>query len=188
MNLTKSNVVLAVLAAALAVPTWLQLQQDRATFVDVGRVPLLFDGFTAENVGRITLRVPKAEQPPAEADGQPPKVAYDDLVFVRNAESWAFGAGDLRFAPVLKSASKPRSCSTCARSASTARRWWSRTRRPSNWLATASTTRKRWSSKRATPRGRASWPTCWSATTPARARRAPTPCAACSCARATAAT
>jgi len=102
MNLTKSNVVLAVLAAALAVPTWLQLQQDRATFVDVGRVPLLFDGFTAENVGRITLRVPKAEQPPAEADGQAPKVAYDELVFVRNGESWAFGSGDLRFAPVLK--------------------------------------------------------------------------------------
>lgn len=102
MNLTKSNVVLAVLAAALAVPTWLQLQQDRATFVDVGRVPLLFDGFTAENVGRITLRVPKAEQPPAETEGQQPKVAYDELVFVRNGENWTFGSGDLRFAPVLK--------------------------------------------------------------------------------------
>ena len=44
MNLTKSNVVLAVLAVGLAVPTFLQLQKDRATFVDVARVPLLFDG------------------------------------------------------------------------------------------------------------------------------------------------
>lgn len=102
MNLTKSNVVLAVLAAALAVPTWLQLQRDQATFVDVGRVPLLFDGFTAENCGRITLRVPKAEQPPAETEGQPPKVAYDELVLVRSGDNWTFGSGDLRFAPVLK--------------------------------------------------------------------------------------
>lgn len=103
MNLTKSNVVLAVLAAGLAVPTFLQLQKDRATFVDVARVPLLFDGFTADNCGRITLRQPKADQPTAEPQpGQQKQIAYDEVAFARTEKGWVFAKGDLQLAPVSK--------------------------------------------------------------------------------------
>ena len=103
MNLTKSNVVLAVLAVGLAVPTFLQLQKDRATFVDVARVPLLFDGFTADNCGLITLRQPKAEQPTAEPPpGQQKQIAYDEIVFARTDNGWVFAKGDLKLAPVSK--------------------------------------------------------------------------------------
>lgn len=86
MNLTKSNVILAIAAAVLAVPTYLQLQRDAGTFVDLADVPLMFDGFTAENVGSLVLLAPKAEQPktdPARPDGKP-AVAYDQLLLVRN--------------------------------------------------------------------------------------------------------
>lgn len=103
MNLTKSNVVLAVFAVGLAVPTFLQLQKDRATFVDVARVPLLFDGFTADNCGRITLRQPKAEQPAGDPQpGQPKQIAYDEIAFARTDKGWVFAKGDLQLAPVSK--------------------------------------------------------------------------------------
>ena len=103
MSLSKSNVVLAVLAAALAVPTVLQLQKDRATFVDAGRVPLLFDGFTADNVGRLRLRAPKKEQPAADPQNpQPKQVAYDEVVFAKTDKGWLFAEGDLQLAPVSK--------------------------------------------------------------------------------------
>lgn len=86
MNLTKSNVILAIAAAVLAVPTYLQLQRDAGSFVDLAEVPRMFDGFTAENVGSLVLLAPKAEQPkpdPARPEGKP-AVAYDQLLLVRN--------------------------------------------------------------------------------------------------------
>ena len=103
MNLSTRNVVLLVTAGVLAVPTILQLRRDADTFVDVGAVPAMFDGFTADNVMVITLAQPKKEQPPAEPNNpQQPKVAYDQLVLQRTDKGWALGAGDLAGAPVVK--------------------------------------------------------------------------------------
>lgn len=106
MNLNKSNAVLAVLAAALAVPTWLQLRRDAETFVDLGAVPLLFDGFTADNVATITVAMPKKEQPPPDANAaDKPRVAYDQLVFQRSDKGWMLAAvpgQELAGAPVQK--------------------------------------------------------------------------------------
>ena len=65
MNLAKMNVVLLVAAVALAVPTALQLRSDAETFVDMSSIPLLFDGFTSDNVGSVILGTPKKEQPAA---------------------------------------------------------------------------------------------------------------------------
>ena len=106
MNLVQRNVVLGVIAAALAVPTFLQLQRDADSFVDVGRVPLLFDGFTADNVGVITIGQPKKEQPVAEPNNpNAPKVLYDQLVLQRSDKGWMLAqvpGQDLPGAPVSK--------------------------------------------------------------------------------------
>ena len=63
MSFNKSNLSLAVACAALAIPTFLQLRAEAETFVDVARIPLMFDGFTADNVGSFVLGKPLAEQP-----------------------------------------------------------------------------------------------------------------------------
>jgi hypothetical protein len=104
MNLVQRNVVLGALAAVLAIPTILQLRRDAETFVDVGRVPLLFDGFNADNVMLITLGQPKKDQPAPEAN-QPPRVVYDQLVLQRSDKGWVLAAvqgQDLAGAPVNK--------------------------------------------------------------------------------------
>jgi hypothetical protein len=106
MNLAKRNAVLAVAAAVLAVPTYLQLRRDADTFVDPGSVPLLFDGFTADTVAMLTLASPKPEQPVAES-GNPnaPKVVYDQLVLQRTEKGWALApvqGQELAGAPVSK--------------------------------------------------------------------------------------
>jgi hypothetical protein len=104
MNLVRRNVVLAVIAGALAVPAFLQWQRDRETFVDVGSIPQLFDGFTADNVGLIQLAMPKKDQPqPDPTKPQPPKVEYDQLTLQRSDKGWMLAQGqDLAGAPVLK--------------------------------------------------------------------------------------
>lgn len=106
MNLAKWNVVLLVAAVGLAVPTSVQLFADAESFVDVSRIPLLFDGFTAENVGSVALGTPKKEQPPANPQnpGQKPQLQYDQVSLVRTDKGWALGAnaGDLAGAPVNK--------------------------------------------------------------------------------------
>ncbi|MFY9342427.1 MAG: DUF4340 domain-containing protein [Planctomycetota bacterium] len=104
MNLTQRNVVLAVIAGVLAVPTLLQWQRDAESFVEVGSIPLLFDGFTADNVGHILLAMPKKDQPaPDPNNSQQPKVAYDRLAFQRSDKGWMLAVGqDLAGAPVSK--------------------------------------------------------------------------------------
>ena len=105
MNLTKANLVLLAAAVVLAVPTALQLRGETETFVDVGAVPLLFDGFTAENTGQIVLGKPKAEQPPPDPQNpNAPKVAYDQLHVIKSDKGFQLGpsSGDLAGAPVSK--------------------------------------------------------------------------------------
>ena len=105
MNLMRSNFVLAGIAAVLLVPTGLQLAADADTFVDVGNIPLLFDGFTVDNVGQLLLAQPKKEQPPADPANpqQPPKIAYDQLLLQKTDKGWALAQGaELAGAPVSK--------------------------------------------------------------------------------------
>ena len=106
MNLTRANLILLVAAVVLAVPTWLQLQRDGGAFTDAADIPLLFDGFTSDNVGSVLLAVPKAQQPPADPTkvGQKPPVAYDQLLLQRTDAGFQIAApqGDLQGAPVAK--------------------------------------------------------------------------------------
>ena len=76
MSWNKSNLVLGVACAALAVPTLLQLSAEAESFVDVGRIPLMFDGFTADNVGSVILGDPRDEQPEPKPDGRASATAH----------------------------------------------------------------------------------------------------------------
>jgi len=93
MNLAKSNVALLIAVVVLAVPTILQLRSEAESFVDLSRVPLLFDGFTPDNVGFIALGQPKKEQAPVPANpqtpNQKPPVQYDQLFLQRTDKGWA---------------------------------------------------------------------------------------------------
>ena len=91
MSWNKSNLVLGVACVALAVPTLLQLSADAETFVDVGRIPLMFDGFTADNVGSIILGDPRDEQPEPQPDGRAQQVAYDQLALQLTDKGWTIG-------------------------------------------------------------------------------------------------
>ncbi|MGE3174508.1 MAG: DUF4340 domain-containing protein [Planctomycetota bacterium] len=107
MNLTKANLVLVAAAAVLAVPTWITLQRDRETFVDVSQVPKLFEGFTPDLVYSVVLAKPKpeSEQPAAAPGAKPgdrPQVQYDQLMFQRTDQGFvlAQGMGERTGAPV----------------------------------------------------------------------------------------
>ncbi|HEB53625.1 MAG TPA: DUF4340 domain-containing protein [bacterium] len=112
MNLTRSNLVLSGLCLLLAVPTTLQLLSEVDSYVDVGGIPAMFDGFTSDNVGSIVLAEPLPEQPepaPNQSPEEPRPVAYEQLVLVRGTDGWQIGTpkrqapGDLAGAPVMKS-------------------------------------------------------------------------------------
>jgi hypothetical protein len=107
MNLAKPNVILLAAAVLLAVPTWLQLSSDAESFKDIARIPLLFDGFTSDNVGQILIGQPKKEQPPPDPKQPDQKrpIAYDQLHIAKTDKGFVFGnlvAGDLIGAPVSK--------------------------------------------------------------------------------------
>ena len=94
MNLMSRNLVLGVLALVLAIPTGMQLYADADTFVDVGRIPLMFQGFTSDNAGAVLIAEPTLEQapPPANPDpNQPPTVDYNELVLTKADGTWRIG-------------------------------------------------------------------------------------------------
>ncbi|MCA8948291.1 MAG: DUF4340 domain-containing protein [Planctomycetes bacterium] len=95
MNFAKANIALLVVTAALAVPTGMQLWSDAESFVDYSRIPLMFDGFTPENVGTILIAKPKSEEEQPKPNPQKPDqkvaVAYDQLLIQRSDKGWAIG-------------------------------------------------------------------------------------------------
>jgi len=108
MSLIKSNVILAAAVAALAIPTALQLHSEAESFVDVGRVPLMFEGFTADNVGSVVLGAPQEASPQQPAGAAKQAVAYDQLALQLSDSGWIIGQPartvvELAGAPVMKS-------------------------------------------------------------------------------------
>ena len=78
-----------------------------ARFATGGSIPLLFDGFTVDNVGQLLLAQPKKEQPPTDPANpqQPPKVAYDQLLLQKTDKGWMLAPAqgqELAGAPVNK--------------------------------------------------------------------------------------
>ena len=80
MSLNKTNLSLAIACAVLAIPTFLQLRSEAETFVDVARIPLMFDGFTSDNVGSFVLGKPKNQQPEPAPNAAKPAFATKALV------------------------------------------------------------------------------------------------------------
>lgn len=98
MNLTKANLVLAIAAVVLSVPTWMTLRRDLENFVDVAEVPRLFAGFTPDNVATLALGKPKDPQPevqvpPGTDPNQKPQVQYDQINFQRTDTGFVLGQG-----------------------------------------------------------------------------------------------
>ncbi len=107
MSLNKSNLVLGAACLVLAVPTLLQLRAEVEDFVDVGRIPLMFDGFTTDNVGAVLLDRPKSEQPAPPPGGKQADVQYDQLAFKLIDRGWVVSqvgraVVELAGAPVMK--------------------------------------------------------------------------------------
>lgn len=94
MNLKSRNLVLGVVCLLLAIPTALQLYADSDTFIDVGRIPLMFQGFTSDNAGYVVIAEPTAVQQPRPANpnpNQPPRVDYIELVLKLDDSTWRIG-------------------------------------------------------------------------------------------------
>lgn len=106
MNLVRANVFLFAAAVVLAVPTCLQIRADGDAFTDIARIPLLFDGFTSDNVGLVVIGQPKKEQPPADPQNPDAKrqLQYDQLVFQRTDKGFAIAAmaGERAGVPINK--------------------------------------------------------------------------------------
>lgn len=97
----KINLVLLLIAAVLAVPTWLTVRAERARFTEIKDIPLLFDGFTAGAVA--TVRVAKGwNDPTTDPKEQQTQRQIDELVFQRqSADKWALANTELTGAPAL---------------------------------------------------------------------------------------
>lgn len=108
MSLNKTNLSLAIACAVLAIPTFLQLRSEAETFVDVARIPLMFDGFTSDNVGSFVLGKPKNQQPEPAPNAAKPAVAYKQLAMQLTDNGWVIGKPaktvvPLAGAPAMKS-------------------------------------------------------------------------------------
>jgi hypothetical protein len=92
--LSKTNLILAGLAVGLGLPTFLVLHADANQFTNLDTVPKLFEGFTADNVGRVLVAMPKPgqEAPKPDAKGQKKPVERDILEFVRTDKGWVLGS------------------------------------------------------------------------------------------------
>jgi hypothetical protein len=95
----KINVFLLVLAAVLAVPTWLVMRAERARFTEVKDIPLLFDGFNAAAVAAV--RVAKGWNDPApDQKAQQAQPPIEELQFRRqDQDKWILANTELAGAP-----------------------------------------------------------------------------------------
>ncbi|MEZ5963639.1 MAG: DUF4340 domain-containing protein [Planctomycetota bacterium] len=97
----KTNLFLLVLAIALAVPTWLTVRAERASFTEIKDIPLLFDGFNPATVA--VLRVAKGwNEAVADPKAQKEQKQIDELIFQRQGpDKWVLANTELAGAPVL---------------------------------------------------------------------------------------
>lgn len=96
----RTTVTLAVIAAALAVPTTLELIKDRRVFTAIDTVPRLFPGFTPDNIRFVQFSRAKPVEPGAANKAEPER---EVVTVARTDKGWALlGNGDLNGAPVQK--------------------------------------------------------------------------------------
>lgn len=99
----RSDIILGLAAAALAVPTTLSYMADAAVFTSYTDIPLMFPGFTEEQVNVVTMRRPKAStQGLPGTTGTPGETEYDTLTFVKRNNRWVVFGGDMNGAPIVE--------------------------------------------------------------------------------------
>ncbi len=86
----RTNLILAILAALLSIPTILTIQGEQLEFTDYADVPRLFDGFTPDNIGVVQISSPRKLDDGSiqrDADGN---VVRDSVQFQRSGtDQWA---------------------------------------------------------------------------------------------------
>jgi hypothetical protein len=88
----KTNGILAIVFAVLLVPVVMKFFGDKNVYLNLDRVPRLFEGFTPSNVGVIQLSrpIPKATPGP---DG---KIPLETLQFRKIEGKWLIGSGSFQ--------------------------------------------------------------------------------------------
>jgi hypothetical protein len=82
------NIILAILAVALAVPCWITIDRESIEdFVDQNAVPLLFPGFSSDLVSVVEIRRRLSEDI-IKAQNLPPERQFEAIVFQRTGNGW----------------------------------------------------------------------------------------------------
>jgi hypothetical protein len=84
----RTNVVLAILALVLAIPTAWTLYQDRTVFTEYEDIPRLFPGFTRENVRGLVVSIPRRGADGKVETSAEGEVVRDALQMVRGEQDW----------------------------------------------------------------------------------------------------
>lgn len=92
----RTNLVLAIVAVILAIPTAWTLYGDRTVFRDQEDVPRLFPGFTRENVRAVVISKPKYAADGSVERDEKGEVVRDALQLVRSADEWRVANGPLQ--------------------------------------------------------------------------------------------
>lgn len=87
------NIILAILAAILAVPTVMTISAERSSFTDFSDVPRLFEGFTPENVMVVEITKRKRDENGELVMGANDQPQVEGFRLQRTADGWAIGAG-----------------------------------------------------------------------------------------------
>lgn len=95
----RSNLILLILAAILAVPTTITLMSSDIDFTIQSEVPLLFSGFNPDNVVTIHIRATHKDANGELVPGTDGKPVTDDLIINRVSvpgedDHWVFGGTD----------------------------------------------------------------------------------------------
>ncbi len=96
----KSNVILAIVALLLAIPTGLTVWSERAVFTDVAELQLLFPGFTRANVRGVGISSPVRDENGQIARDEKGEPKRSITQFVRTDRDWVIAEEPLKGAPV----------------------------------------------------------------------------------------
>jgi hypothetical protein len=96
----RTNLILALVAAGLAVPTVLTISRERVLFTDFAEIPKLFPGFTPANVHAISVSAPKLNEDGKPVVDEAGVVQRDELQFVKQDGKWFLANTDIAGASV----------------------------------------------------------------------------------------
>ncbi len=88
----KTNLILAILAAVLLIPTIQTLRGNQIDFTEYDNVPRLFEGFTTAKVAGIVISIPKRSPDGSLVKGEDGVVSRDVLQLLKRSDNnWQVG-------------------------------------------------------------------------------------------------